>query len=251
MSILQKAELCGGQVGEEGLDEDMQVLFHCRRSFPKVRIHKLYAKLEDGVDNFGASVSNPQSTTVGGLAQSPGLILGPSGDGEPDHVENAMREDDSDDESDHILGNNEEGTPRNLAARQGSSSSRVQYWVMESDHLKYHGRCKEFGNGCTWIICITLQQRKGNWEVRRYNGTHTCLATSILSDHRQLDHHVICARIFSLVRADAAVRIKVLQEVTEAPYGFRPSYRKVWMAKQKAVAQIYGDWEKSYAELPR
>ncbi|XP_025692646.1 uncharacterized protein [Arachis hypogaea] len=25
----------------------------------------------------------------------------------------------------------------------------------------------------------------------------------------------------------------------------------VWMAKQKAVAQIYGDWEESYAELPR
>ncbi|XP_057734841.1 uncharacterized protein LOC130950355 [Arachis stenosperma] len=122
---------------------------------------------------------------------------------------------------------------------------------MESDHLKYHGRCKEFENGCTWIIRITLRQRKDNWEVGRYNGTHTCLATSISSDHQQLDHHVICARIFSLVRADAMVRIKVLQEATEATYGFRPSYKKVWMAKQKAVAQIYRDWEESYAELPR
>ncbi|XP_015935957.1 uncharacterized protein LOC127744126 [Arachis duranensis] len=45
--------------------------------------------------------------------------------------------------------------------------------------------------------------------------------------------------------------IKVLQEATEATYGYRPSYRKVWMAKQKAVAHIYGDWEESYAELPR
>ncbi|XP_072064312.1 uncharacterized protein [Arachis hypogaea] len=74
---------------------------------------------------------------------------------------------------------------------------------------------------------------------------------SIFSDHRQLDHHVICAKIYPLVRADAAVTIKVLQEATEATYGFRPSYRKVWMAKGKAVAQIYGDWEESYAELPR
>ncbi|XP_025627980.1 uncharacterized protein [Arachis hypogaea] len=42
-----------------------------------------------------------------------------------------------------------------------------------------------------------------------------------------------------------------MQQATKAYYGFRPSYRKVWMAKQKAVAQIYGDWEESYAELPR
>ncbi|XP_025653258.1 uncharacterized protein [Arachis hypogaea] len=96
-----------------------------------------------------------------------------------------------------------------------------------------------------------MRKRKSTWEVRRYNGPHKCMATSISSDHKQLDYHVICARIFPLVRADASVSIKVLQEVTEATYGFRPSYRKVWLAKQKAVAQIYGDWEESYADLPR
>ncbi|XP_025625460.1 uncharacterized protein [Arachis hypogaea] len=53
------------------------------------------------------------------------------------------------------------------------------------------------------------------------------------------------------VEADASITIKVLQEATESTYGFRLSYRKVWMAKQKAVAQIYGDWEVSYGELPR
>ncbi|XP_025631267.1 uncharacterized protein [Arachis hypogaea] len=31
----------------------------------------------------------------------------------------------------------------------------------------------------------------------------------------------------------------------------RPTYRRVWMAKQKAMAQIYGNWEESYNELPR
>ncbi|XP_025674498.1 uncharacterized protein [Arachis hypogaea] len=122
---------------------------------------------------------------------------------------------------------------------------------MESDHLKFHRGCKEFGNDCTWLIRITLRQPKGTYEVRRYNRPNTCLATSISNDHRQLDHHVICARIFPLVKADAAVTIKVLQEATETTHGFKPSYRKVWMEKQKAVAQIYGDWEESYAELPR
>ncbi|XP_020966116.1 uncharacterized protein LOC110266229 [Arachis ipaensis] len=121
---------------------------------------------------------------------------------------------------------------------------------MESDHLKYHGRCKEFGKGCTWMIRISLRARSRTWEVRRYDRPHKCLATSISSDHRQLDYHVICVKIFSLVRANAAVSIKMLQEATEGTYGFRPTYRKTWLAKQKAVAQIYEDWKESYAELP-
>ncbi|XP_015946046.1 uncharacterized protein LOC107471119 [Arachis duranensis] len=229
------------------------------------------------------------------------------GFGEPDRVENAMCDDDSDQEPVDIIGDSDDDTGANLPAQHGPSSSAsqqypphfstlnlevlgqqedgvntiggsstefqigqsfpnkdeavlsvkdysirrgVEYRVIESDHLKYHGKCKQFGKGCTWLIRVALRARKGTWEVRRYNGPHTVLATSISSDHRQLDYYVICARILPLVRANATVTVKVLQQATEADYGFRPSYRKVWMAKQKAVAQIYGDWEESYAELP-
>ncbi|XP_057746474.1 uncharacterized protein LOC130965730 [Arachis stenosperma] len=215
------------------------------------------------------------------------------GFGEPDRVENAMCDDDSDQEPVDIIGDSDDDTCANPPQQHGPSSSAsqqypphfstlnldvlgqqedggntnkdeavlsvkdysirrgVEYIVIESDHLKYHGKCKQFGKGCTWLIRIALHARKGTWEVRRYNGPHTCLATSISSDHRQLDYHVICARNLPLVRADAAVKVKVLQQATEADYGFRPSYRNVWMAKQKAVAQIYEDWKESYAELPR
>ncbi|XP_057719203.1 uncharacterized protein LOC130933595 [Arachis stenosperma] len=51
--------------------------------------------------------------------------------------------------------------------------------------------------------------------------------------------------------ADAAVNIKVLQNATAAHFGFRPTYRRVWMAKQKTVAVIYEEWDESYNELPR
>ncbi|XP_057718018.1 uncharacterized protein LOC130932656 [Arachis stenosperma] len=335
-------------------DEDIRVLFYCVRSFPEIRIHELFAKLEVGVDSSGASAPVACPASVGGASSSmaavrpylppvqspsfaadldrtevvgsvplenaaviePPNVVGTGGGlvpyiedfGGPDQVENAMRDDESDQEPVHIDGDSDDdigGDPHaqhrpssdgshqypphfstlNLEAlgqqddsgnRVGRSSSEfeigqsfqskeeavlsvkdysirrgVEYRVIESDHLKYHGKCKEFGKGCTWLIRVALRARKGTWEVRRYNGPHTCLATSISSDHRQLDYHVICARILPMVRADAAVTVKVLQQATEADYGFRPSYRKVWMAKQKAVAQIYGDWEESYAELPR
>nr|XP_025673285.1 uncharacterized protein LOC112772527 [Arachis hypogaea] len=243
------------------------------------------------------------------VGTSGGLIHDAQGFGEPDQVENAMCDDDSDHEPVDIVGDSDDDTGANPHTEHGHSSSGtqqypphfstlnlealgqqadggptvggsstefqigqsfqnkdevvlsvkdyiicrgVQYRLIESDHLKYHGKCKEFGKVCTWLIRVALRARKGTWEVRRYNGPHTCLATSIFSDHRQLDYHVICARILPLVRAEAAVTIKVLQQAIEADYDFRPSYRKVcWMAKQKAVAQIYRDWEESYAKLPR
>ncbi|XP_052116410.1 uncharacterized protein LOC107483379 [Arachis duranensis] len=138
-----------------------------------------------------------------------------------------------------------------LSVKTYSIRRGVQYKVVESDYRRYVGKCSEFGNGCTWLIWLSLRQRKGIWEVKRYNGPHTCLASSISSDHRSLDYHVISTFIMPMVRADAAVNIKVLQNATAAHFGFRPTYRRVWMAKQKAVAVIYGDWDESYNELPR
>ncbi|QHO55982.1 Putative mutator sub-class protein [Arachis hypogaea] len=255
-----------------GSDEDLQVLFYCRRSFSEVRIPKLLAKLEDGVDSSGASTPNPQSTMVGGASTSmpvvaaavlipdpqrvaavhagvPPVVSDFESEARLDRVENAMRDDDSDDEPVylHPIESKEEVV---LSIKDYSIQRRVEYRVMQSDHLKYQGICKEFGNRCTLLIRITLRKQKSTWKVRRYNGPHTCMATSISSDHKQLDYHVICPRIFPLVRADVSVTIKVLQEAVEATYGFRTSYRKVWFAKQKTVAQIYGDWEESYGDLP-
>ncbi|XP_057756463.1 uncharacterized protein LOC130975740 [Arachis stenosperma] len=130
-----------------------------------------------------------------------------------------------------------------LSVKTYSIRRGVQYKVVESDYIRYVGKCSEFGNGCTWLIRLSLRQRKGIWEVKRYNGPHTCLATSISSDHRSFDYHVISAFIMPMVRADASVSIKVLLNATAAHFGFRPTYRRVWMAKQKAVALIYGDWD--------
>ncbi|XP_015961505.1 uncharacterized protein LOC107485484 [Arachis duranensis] len=138
-----------------------------------------------------------------------------------------------------------------LSVKTYSIRRGVQYKVVESDYRRYVGKCSEFGNGCTWLIWLSLRQRKGLWEVKRYNGPHTCLATSISSDHRSLDYHVISAFIMPMVRADASVSIKVLLNATAAHFGFRLTYRRIWLAKQKAVVLIYGGWDESYNELPR
>ncbi|XP_015971829.1 uncharacterized protein LOC107495229 [Arachis duranensis] len=118
-----------------------------------------------------------------------------------------------------------------LIVKTYSICQGVQYKVVEFDYRRYVGKCSEFGNGCTWLIRLSLRQRKGLWEVKRYNGPHTCLATSIFSDHMSLDYHVISAFIMPMVRADASISIKVLLNATAVHFGFRPTYRRVWLSK--------------------
>ncbi|RYR15086.1 hypothetical protein Ahy_B04g071819 isoform D [Arachis hypogaea] len=300
-----------------GSDEDLQVMFLCRRQFPEVRTPELLAKLVDVVSSSGGSNRNTTTlATAAGSSSRPAVasssvpvyepavqpVASPSfaadlngsggdevgsfdiapnalpgvaplgvgdgflGEGEEDDVEPDMIDDDSSDDigasepagvSGHSVGfgaRDAEGTAgltEFQVGQQFQDKRGVQYKVVESDHRRYVGKCSEFGNGCTWLIRLSLRQRKGIWEVKRYNGPHTCLATSISSDHRSLDYHVISAFIMPMVRADASVSIKVLLNATAAHFGFRPTYRRVWMAKQKAISLIYGNWDESYNELPR
>ncbi|RYR46594.1 hypothetical protein Ahy_A07g032338 [Arachis hypogaea] len=71
-------------------------------------------------------------------------------------------------------------------------------------------------------------------EVRRVGGAHTCLAPTMSQDHRQLDNILICKVILPLIQSNPSVSISVLQGAVRQRYHFKPSYRKVWMAKQKA-----------------
>ncbi|RYR09768.1 hypothetical protein Ahy_B05g078172 isoform B [Arachis hypogaea] len=59
-----------------GSDEDLQVLFHCRRQFPKVRTPELLAKLVDVVSSSGGS--NWNTHTIGTVADSSSRPVGTS-----------------------------------------------------------------------------------------------------------------------------------------------------------------------------
>ncbi|XP_016169604.1 uncharacterized protein LOC107612375 [Arachis ipaensis] len=132
-----------------GSDEDMQVLFHCRCSFLEVRIPELLAKLEDGVDSFGASALNPQSTTVDGALTSMPVVAAavliheaeragavhasvptvvPDFDFEagPNRVENVLCDDDSDEEPVDIGGDSDDDIPRGTPTAHGGFGSGTQ-----------------------------------------------------------------------------------------------------------------------------
>ncbi|XP_015950768.1 uncharacterized protein LOC107475616 [Arachis duranensis] len=250
-----------------GSDEGLQILLHYRRSFSEVRIPKLLAKLEDGVDSSGASSPNSQSTTVGGASTSmpvvaaaimipdpqrvtavhagvPPVVLDFEFEAGPDRVENAMQDNDSDDEPVTICGDSDDDIPSSTPTPHGAFGSGTQQYPphLSSLNLEAIGQHQneEIGQSFQSKEEVVLS-------VKDYNIRRGIEYRVMQSDH--LKYQGICKEFGN--GADASITIKVLQEATQATYGFRPSYNKVWLTKQKAVAQIYSDWEESYSDLPR
>ncbi|XP_027357171.1 uncharacterized protein LOC113866543 [Abrus precatorius] len=89
------------------------------------------------------------------------------------------------------------------------------------------------------------------WEVRKLTGPHKCVFPESMNQHAQMDYNIICAYIYSMIQADPTTPIKALQVSVESELRFKTTYRKVWLAKQKAIAMKYGDWKESYNELSR
>ncbi|XP_061352681.1 uncharacterized protein LOC133297529 [Gastrolobium bilobum] len=54
-----------------------------------------------------------------------------------------------------------------------------------------------------------------------------------------------------MIKQEPSFSISLIQEKISRDFGFKISYRKAWKAKQKAIVKIFGDWDESYAILPR
>jgi len=54
-----------------------------------------------------------------------------------------------------------------------------------------------------------------------------------------------------MVKQDSTISVPVLVAHIRSKYTYTTTYKKAWIAKQKAIEMIYGNWEDSYTELPR
>ncbi|RYR43636.1 hypothetical protein Ahy_A08g040046 isoform G [Arachis hypogaea] len=122
-----------------------------------------------------------------------------------------------------------------LAVKNYNIRRSGEFKVVESDHSRYVCRCKLFGDQCSWMVRVAKTRASRFWEVRKYQGPHTCLASATSQDHAQLDSNVICQHIFPMVQADATICIKVLQGSVESAYGYKVSYKKVFWSFPSCV----------------
>nr|XP_025703107.1 uncharacterized protein LOC112803867 [Arachis hypogaea] len=136
------------------------------------------------------------------------------------------------------------------AVKDYSIRRSVDYRLFESEPLTFYAKCTQYGSGCDWLIRVSLISRKYCWVIRRYNGSHTCTRATISQDHSKLDSITIAEAIKPLVEADPSLKVKSVIAEVQSKFNYTVSYRKAWLAKQKAVEKIFGGWEASYEALP-
>ncbi|KAH1202725.1 Serine/threonine-protein phosphatase 7 long form [Glycine max] len=94
-----------------------------------------------------------------------------------------------------------------------------------------------------------LSKKTDSWRVTQWGGPHTCLNMTMTQDHEKLDSDLIVTCVVGMIREDPSIKVSLIQERINSEFAYKVSYKKVWLAKQKAIALEYGDWEESYAKL--
>ncbi|XP_016192494.1 uncharacterized protein LOC107633375 [Arachis ipaensis] len=126
----------------------------------------------------------------------------------------------------------------------------VNYRVCESEPTTFYAKCIQYRTNCDRLIRTSPIKRKFCWVIRRYNGSHTCTRTTISQDHVKLNSDIIAEVITPLVKVDPSLKVKSVIVEVQLKFNYTISYRKTWLVKHKAIANIFGGWEASYQALP-
>ncbi|XP_016195722.1 uncharacterized protein LOC107636744 [Arachis ipaensis] len=118
------------------------------------------------------------------------------------------------------------------AIKSYTISRGLDYILYESEPHTFYAKCKVYGAGCDWLIRTSLIRKKGSWEIRRYNGKHTCTMHTISQDHAKLDSDTIADAIRPLVEADPSIKVKSV--ITEVQSRFNYTTLPVWLKAMTA-----------------
>ncbi|XP_058733636.1 uncharacterized protein LOC131605277 [Vicia villosa] len=135
------------------------------------------------------------------------------------------------------------------AIRQYHIKNSVDYEIYKSDTQRFLVRCKI--EGCGFTCRASLRKGCGKWVIGRIGGLHTCMASAMSQDHKKLDSNLIAQSIRALVSDDASIKVKTIIAHVRTVFNYMISYKKGWLAKNKAIESIYGNWEASYNDLPQ
>ncbi|KAL5125024.1 hypothetical protein HKD37_02G005315 [Glycine soja] len=135
------------------------------------------------------------------------------------------------------------------ALKQYVMKVHQSFKVVETKSHKYIVCCPNNTeeSPCPFYMRAILSKKTDAWKVTQWGGPHTCLNMTMTQDHEKLDSNLIATCVVGMIREDPSIKISLIQERINSEFSYKVSYRKAWMAKQKAIAIEYGNWEESPA----
>ena len=111
---------------------------------------------------------------------------------------------------------------------------------------------KWVNESCAWKVRAFSQRKlNGLWAVTVYGGPHTCSSVGVNKDGRMKNSNFLAKELYTYVLADHTSKIKDLQNLIKERFKHDISYYKIWDVKQKAIANIHGNWEELYQKLQK
>ncbi|KAH1241951.1 hypothetical protein GmHk_07G019402 [Glycine max] len=137
------------------------------------------------------------------------------------------------------------------AVKQYVMKMHQSFKVVESKWDKYVVCClnKNADCPCPFYMRAILSKKTDSWKVTEWGGPHTCLNMTMTQDHEKLDSDLIATCVVGMIREDPSIKVSLIQERINSEFAYKVSYKKAWLAKKKAIAIEYGDWDESYAKL--
>ena len=133
-----------------------------------------------------------------------------------------------------------------------SIKEHKQYMVVASSKKLLVLGCKKVEEcQCTWKLRVMVVKDTSFFAINKYKGLHTCVSLCLNRDHQQLDSNLVADHIKAMIKAQFTLLVATIQATIMEKFGYEISYKKALVGKHKALTILYGDFHKSYAELPR
>ncbi|XP_057539719.1 uncharacterized protein LOC130817822 [Amaranthus tricolor] len=130
-------------------------------------------------------------------------------------------------------------------------SNNRNFRVIESEPSKYVIQCTNAEDiGCEWRMRAVMTAT-GSFKIVRYKGHNQDCSVHYSDDHPLLTSEFVADLIVDMIRVDPAFKVKSIVNFVKNKYGFVITYKRAWLAKNKAITKVFGDWDKSFEELPR
>ena len=113
-------------------------------------------------------------------------------------------------------------------------------------------RCKKAEEcQCLWKLRAMIVKDTSFFTISKYKCPNTCVNAYMNRDHQQLDFDLVVDHIKTMIKAQVTLSVTTIQATIMEKFGYEISYKKVLVEKHKALTILFGDFHKSYAELPR
>ena len=113
-------------------------------------------------------------------------------------------------------------------------------------------RCKKAKEcQCPWKLRAMVVKDIFFFAINKYKGPHTCVNPCLNRDHQQSNSNLVADHIKAMIKTRFTLSVAAIQATIMEKFGYEISNKKALVGKHKTLTNLFGDFHKSYAELPR